>query len=149
MNLEESLYKQVMENMPIVCVDAIIMNEKGEYLLVKRKNEPLKNKFWMVGGRLYKNELTKDGIKRKIKEEVGIENGAFKYLGHFEALFDKTAQKIQSNFHTISFVYLVFISSSSAIKVDNQSSEYKWVKKLPKVFNEYLPWLKINNGERL
>ena len=45
MFLEQKLYKKIMESMPIVCVDALIINEKKEYLLVKRKNEPLKNKF--------------------------------------------------------------------------------------------------------
>lgn len=130
-----------MEKMPVVCVDAIIMNELGEFLLVKRKNEPLKNKYWMVGGRLHKNELTIDGIKRKVKEEVGLNVGVVKYLGHFEEFFDKTAQNINSNFHSISFVYLVFVASNSAIKIDKQSSEFKWVKKLPKIFKEYLPWL--------
>ena len=59
--------------MPVVCVDALIINE-NEYLLVKRKNDPLKNKFWMVGGRLNKNELIVNGIKRKIYEEIGIKN---------------------------------------------------------------------------
>ena len=130
-----------MEQMPVVCVDAIIINELGEYLLVKRKNDPLRNKFWMVGGRLYKNELTVDGIKRKIKEEVGLRVKVTKFLGHFEEFFDKTAQNIDGNFHSISFVYLVFVASNSKIKLDNQSSEYKWVKKLPKIFKEYLPWL--------
>ena len=71
MFLKKSIYKQVMESVPIVCVDALIVNEKGEYLLVKRKNNPLKNKFWMIGGRLYKDEHTQKGIKRKIKEEIG------------------------------------------------------------------------------
>ncbi len=132
-----------MENMPVVCVDAVIMNELGEYLLVKRKNEPLKNKLWMVGGRLHKDELTKDAIKRKIKEEVGISSGVIKYLGHFEEFFEKTEQKISGKFHSISFVYLVFIDSKTDIKIDKQSLDYKWVKKLPKIFGKYLPWLEF------
>tara|TARA_B100000925_G_scaffold291643_1_gene280522 strand:+ start:2998 stop:3447 length:450 start_codon:yes stop_codon:yes gene_type:complete len=149
MILDKDLYKKVMENMPVVCVDAVIMNELGEYLLVKRKNEPLKNKFWMVGGRLHKNELTNDAIKRKIKEEAGIENGVIKYLGHFEEFFEKTEQKINGKFHSISFVYFVFVDSKSNIKIDKQSSEYKWVKKLPKIFDKYLPWLEFEKVIRI
>jgi colanic acid biosynthesis protein WcaH len=141
MFLEQKLYKKIMESMPIVCVDALIINEKKEYLLVKRKNEPLKNKFWMVGGRLQKNELTEEGIKRKLKEEVNIEAGLIKYLGHFEEFFNNTEQKINGNFHSISFVFLVFVNSKIKIDVDNQSLEYKWFIKLPKIFKTHIPWL--------
>lgn len=141
--IEESLYKSIMENMPVVCIDALIVNELGEYLLVKRKNEPLKNKFWMVGGRLLKNEKTHEGIIRKIKQEIGINPKTTKFIGHFEEFFEKTEQKIKSNFHSISFVFLVFIPSNATIKMDDQSSDYKWVKKLPIYFKEYLPWLEI------
>ncbi len=132
-----------MESMPIVCVDALIINEKKEYLLVKRKNEPLKNKFWMVGGRLQKNELIEEGIKRKLKEEVNIEVGLIKYLGHFEEFFKNTEQKINGNFHSISFVFLVFVNSKIKIDIDNQSLKYKWFIKLPKIFKTLIPW--INN----
>jgi len=117
MFLEQKLYKKIMESMPIVCVDALIINEKKEYLLVKRKNEPLKNKFWMVGGRLQKNELIEEGIKRKLKEEVNIEVGLIKYLGHFEEFFKNTEQKINGNFHSISFVFLVFVNSKIKIRL--------------------------------
>jgi colanic acid biosynthesis protein WcaH len=141
MFLEQKLYKKIMESMPIVCVDALIINEKKEYLLVKRKNEPLKNKFWMVGGRLQKNELTEEGIKRKLKEEVNIEAGLIKYLGHFEEFFNNTEQKINGNFHSISFVFLVFVNSKIKIDIDNQSLEYKWFIKLPKIFKTHIPWL--------
>lgn len=129
-----------MESIPVICVDAIIMNEKNEYLLVKRKNEPLKNKFWMVGGRLHKNELLLRGIKRKLREEAGIKKGLINYIGFIEEFFKKTEQKINGNFHTISFVYIVFINSKTLIKIDNQSKEFKWFKKLPPTFKKIIPW---------
>ena len=149
MFIEKDLYKNIMEVMPVVCVDALVVNEKGEYLLVKRKNEPLKNKFWLVGGRLHKNEKTITGIKRKLKEELGISNGVVKFLGHFEEFFEKTEQNIKGNFHSISFVFLTFIDSRAKVKLDEQSSTYKWVRKLPKHFGEYLPWLDFEKMVKL
>ena len=103
----------------------------------------------MVGGRLHKNELSKNAIKRKIKEEVGINSGVIKYLGHFEEFFEKTEQKINGKFHSISLVYLVFVDSKSNIKIDKQSSDFKWVKKLPKIFDKYLPWLEFEKVIRI
>ena len=40
--IPEDLYKQILSVMPIICVDVVIRNDKGQYLLVQRKNEPLK-----------------------------------------------------------------------------------------------------------
>ena len=38
MMLEKNLYKKIMESIfSIICVDVIIINEKNQYLLVKRE----------------------------------------------------------------------------------------------------------------
>jgi colanic acid biosynthesis protein WcaH len=63
-------YKKFLEQMPVVCIDAIIMNNNGQYLLIKRKNEPLKGDYWVPGGRLLKNETLNDAVLRKVKEEL-------------------------------------------------------------------------------
>lgn len=136
MKIKKNLYIKIMETVPIVCIDAIIVNEKNQYLLVKRNNNPLKNKFWMVGGRLHKNELLADGIKRKIKEEAGIKKSTISYIGFFEEFFSKTEQNINGKFHAISFVYKVTVNSKVKIKIDNQSIEYRWFNKLPSIIEK-------------
>ena len=40
-------YRRVASAVPIICVDC---------LLVKRANPPLKDEYWVPGGRVYKNE---------------------------------------------------------------------------------------------
>jgi colanic acid biosynthesis protein WcaH len=54
-------YQKIVEQIPIVCVDAVIMNRKGQYLLVRRKNEPLKGEFWLPGGRIITYHLADRG----------------------------------------------------------------------------------------
>lgn len=147
MIINKQLYKKIMEKIPVVCVDGLIINEKKEFLLVKRANEPLKNEYWLVGGRLHKNELIHQAMKRKLYQEIGVKNLPIKYLGHFEEFFEKTEQKISGNFHSISFVHLVFLSSKTKIKLDNQSLGYKWHSKLPKIFYKHIPWLKSQKFE--
>ena len=36
-------YSRIIEVLPILCVDVAVQNSKGEYLLVRRTNEPLIN----------------------------------------------------------------------------------------------------------
>jgi len=55
--------------MPILCVDVILRNRKGEYLLLKRLNEPKKGRWWPVGGRVSGGELTA-AARRKVREEA-------------------------------------------------------------------------------
>ena len=130
MILNEIDYIKVIETMPIVCVDALIINEKNQYLLVKRTNEPLKDEYWLPGGRLHKNELLEESIKRKVREELGVDGKIIKLIGHFEEFFDKTSQQTNKNFHAISFVFLIEILSFN-ISLDNQASDWKWFNTLP------------------
>ena len=123
-------FKKIMSKMPIVCIDGVIVNEKGEYLLVKRKYEPLKGEYWVPGGRLLKNEKLVDAIKRKVKQEVGIKVKVEKILGFFEYVFEKTRLNVPDGFHAISFIFLLTPLEQKII-LDKQSSDWKWSKELP------------------
>lgn len=136
MILSDEDYMKVMECMPVVCVDAVVVNNKNEYLLVKRKNDPLKGEFWVPGGRLFKGEKAAEAIVRKMREELGIEVKVEKNLGYFEEFFDKTAQNIKTGFHAISLVFLVKPMSGD-IKLDSQSSDWGWFKELPPLLDSY------------
>jgi len=63
-------------NQGIHVVSAIFTIDKGitKVLLIKRKNEPYKDMWALVGGALYNDEEVPDGMKREIKEKTGIED---------------------------------------------------------------------------
>ena len=122
--------------MPIVCVDCIVVNDKGHYLLVKRDNEPLKGEYWVPGGRLHKGERLEDAVRRKMRQEIGVDVEIIRNLGFFEEFFDKTAENAEGGVHTISVVYLVKPKSDD-IKLDEQSSDWGWFDRLPERFGEY------------
>ncbi|WP_051360666.1 NUDIX domain-containing protein [Desulfuromonas sp. TF] len=136
MILPEADYKKVMESMPVVCIDCLVQNDQGEFLLVKRNNEPLKNEFWLPGGRLFKHERLHDAVQRKMREELGIDVRVVRNLGFFEEFFDKTAQNAAGGFHAISFLYLVK-PLGSEIQLDRQSSDWGWFRELPERLREY------------
>jgi colanic acid biosynthesis protein WcaH len=123
-------YKKFLEQMPVVCIDAIIMNNKGQYLLIKRKNEPLKGDYWVPGGRLLKNETLNDAVLRKVKEELGIDSHIVMPIGVYEDFFDKSPLNPENGLHTISIVYLI-IAGSENICIDEQSDDWGWFDELP------------------
>ena len=47
MNIPDKIYAEIVQNVPILCVDLLIKDESGSYLLLKRKNEPLKNEYYL------------------------------------------------------------------------------------------------------
>jgi ADP-ribose pyrophosphatase YjhB (NUDIX family) len=114
--------------MPVLTVD-IIVKHKGKYLLVKRLNEPLKGMYYLPGGRVYKGEHTIVAAKRKLKEETGLTAKNLKFYGYSDGIFKKNDYGLLS-VHTTSIIFLCtkFIGS---IKLDAQSSAYKWSAKLP------------------
>lgn len=124
-------YQKIIESVPIVCVDAVIINDNNEYLLVKRQNEPLKGEYWVPGGRVLKNESLRDAIKRKMKQELGIELNVEKLLGYFEDFYEKTHFEVSNGLHVISFVFLVKSKDQKKFILDYQSNEWIWSKDLP------------------
>ncbi len=100
--IPEERYKMILEEIPIVCIDCAIVNDSGEYLLVKRNNHPLKGEYWTPGGRLKKNETLREAVKRKMKQELGIDVEIERLLGFFETIFKKTSTDVAGGFHAVS-----------------------------------------------
>ena len=46
-NIPEKTFQLIKNNIPFSCVDLILVNENDEFLLVKRKIEPYKNKWYL------------------------------------------------------------------------------------------------------
>lgn len=130
-----SLYKKIVDKMPILCVDMIVRH-KGKFLLVKRKNEPLKGKFWVPGGRILKGENLEAAVTRKAKEELGIDVKIVKFVGVFNKVFYKNKYGSKTGFHGLSVVFLVE-PLSLKIKLDGQSSDWKLSKDIPKLLKVY------------
>ncbi len=59
---------------------AIIENEKGEVLLVKRAVEPKKEYWDLPGGFVKIKETLEESVRREINEELAINLGDLKYL---------------------------------------------------------------------
>ena len=138
--INEDLYKQILTNMPIPCVDLVFSNEKGYFLLLKRNNEPLKSKFWLPGGRMLKGESSALAASRKCKEELGldIDSSQFDFMGFFEGNFSKNSFDIDGGYHVVSLVFLCTQAiEESEIILDEQSSEFKFSSSLPEEFMEY------------
>lgn len=72
MELKNPLYKDI--GIHVMCSLFTVDKGKVKVLLIKRKKEPFKNMWALVGGALYNNETVIDGLRREIFEKTGLKN---------------------------------------------------------------------------
>ncbi|HCB0452966.1 GDP-mannose mannosyl hydrolase [Klebsiella sp. JN_Kp127] len=129
MFLDDDAFKNVIKNTPLISIDLIIQNEKGEYLVGKRNNRPARG-FWFVpGGRIQKNETLNNGFTRLIQNEIGIEmlRNETTFLGVFEHFYDDNYFNSEFSTHYIVLAYKISILSNGLVFPREQHNEYLWM----------------------
>jgi len=81
MNVNDSRY----DNQGLHVVLALFTVDKGRFkvLLIKRKNEPFKNKWILVGGCAYNTETGEEAMARELKEKTTLQNINFEMFNVF------------------------------------------------------------------
>jgi nucleoside triphosphatase len=112
----------LVQSYPEATVGGLIVNDKGEILLVR--SYKWGNKYTVPGGHIELGERSEAAIKREVKEEVGLDVEPVKLLMVQEAIFPVDYVKHE---HYIFMDYLCR-SKSSAVNVDGEEiQEYLWV----------------------
>ena len=57
---------------PLVGIGAVVVDDHGRVLLVKRASEPMKGHWSLPGGLLELGESLAEGVKREVFEETGL-----------------------------------------------------------------------------
>lgn len=132
--IEDSLYRVMVQSLPIACADVIVKRGK-HYLLVRRRDEPLRGSLWVPGGRILKNEPSKVAAERKVLEETGIKVKDLKFIGYYEDFYDRSAFGVGS--HTISMVFEGEALPGN-VTIDSHSYDYVWSDYVPAMLMEKL-----------
>ena len=115
----------MIEYIPMCCVDIVVLHQ-GRVLLVKRDREPAKNEWWFPGGRILKNERLEKAVKRKAKEEVGLDVEVVRKIGAYETLFKESAIRAKTGTHTVNIVYVVK-PKNPLVRLDKDHTAWKWI----------------------
>ena len=129
MTIEEKLYRQCVDLLPIVTVDVLVFDEDlTQTVLFRRENKPLQGLYYSIGGRVYKNENILNAAIRISKSEAGLElnKGDLIFGGVTEEIFhDSSFEGI--NAHNMNIFYGLTIKKKDLIiTCDKQHSGYKW-----------------------
>jgi len=134
--IEEELYSRFVELMPITCIDVLIHDDEGRILLVKRNQEPAKDKWWVIGGRLLKDETMLEGAVRKAKEEVGLDVKVEKIIGVYDEFFNTSIQGYPT--HTVCIAFLAKADNLLLTDVDYTCYGFKLVSSIDDSYDPYL-----------
>jgi len=121
MEIKNPLYK----NQGIHVITTIFTVDKGitKVLLIKRTNEPFKDMWALVGGALYNNETLDQGIKREVKEKIGIN---IKNTQMFD-IFSKVDRSPVMRMLAVGYIGIVDCSKVEVIKRTVKTSDADWV----------------------
>lgn len=123
--IPKATYRKILELVPIVCVDLVIVN-KNKCLLVKRNNEPAKGQYWFPGGRVYKMETIEKAALRKAREEVNLKCAFHKIVSIEETIFRKK-KGMDTDVHSMNIICQLKPLSVKDVKVDQFHSDSIWV----------------------
>jgi len=112
------------KNIGIHALTAIFTVDKGilKVLLIKRKNEPFKDMWALVGGAMYNDEKVEETAKREIKEKTNLKNIDLKRIQIFDDIKRSPLQRM------ICFSYASFIDieKASILKTTSKTSDARW-----------------------
>lgn len=127
-------YARIIRSVPILCVDLALTDRSGNYVLVRRTNEPLKGEWWVVGGRVQLGEPLLAAARRKAREELGVDVAHLEPLGIYEDVFDRNAFEGGVSYHTVSIVFGGVVDDPTAIRLDAQHDAWRLADALPPRF---------------
>jgi len=129
LKLSQHDFINIIDTTPLVSVDLIIQNPDGDVLLGKRRNRPAKNYWFVPGGRIQKNELIEDAIKRVSKAELGFEltldNAVL--LGAYNHIYDDNFAAIEGvNTHYVALGHKFILQQTPELVTDEQHEKMRW-----------------------
>jgi 8-oxo-dGTP diphosphatase len=146
MHVPHALYSQILQVMPIPCVDLLVSDRQGRVLLLLRKNEPAAGNWWFPGGRILFGERRAEAARRKLLEECGLAASALAELATFDLLFEPNGGP---RIHSVTTLFAAPVDSADALRLDEQSVDALWLEPGQWLQRELHPFVRAGLGQHL
>lgn len=109
-----------LEKPYIISVYAVIRNDKGNFLLLKRSEDSTTNpgKWDLPGGKLEREEILEEAVVREVWEETGITIVPGEIAGYIN--FELPEKKVIALVYDGGYII-------SDVKLSHEHTEYSWV----------------------
>ena len=158
-NLTDDELINVISKTPLISIDFIVKDSEGKILMGKRTNKPAQGKWFVPGGRIYKDESLDGAFERISQVELGhkmLRENA-RLIGVFTHNYDCNFKSIKDiTTHYIVLAYEISLKAKKYIKfkVNSQHSKFKWITRdgnlldIHKYASEYFNHINMINKEQ-
>ncbi len=108
---------------PSSAVAAFILNDRGELLVERRKNDPGRGTLDLPGGFCDMEETLEEGIARELREETGLVVTSTRYLFSVPNVYRYSHFDIP----TLDAFFLCTVGNASQLKAGDDAAEVQWV----------------------
>ena len=126
--IPEEEYQKIMKTVPVFCADFMIRC-RDKILLIKRTEEPVKDVYWVIGGRLRFKETIEELAERVQVREIGRHFPNFKLIGFSNFLFPNVPNARAT--HTPTLLYVVDVEETFDPIIDDTHSDFMWSSEIP------------------
>ena len=129
MEIKNPLYKN--QGIHAIVSLLTVSENKFKVLLIKRKKEPFKDYWCLLGGAVYNNETLEIAVLRELEEKSGIKNVKPDMFG----MFSKPDRAKETGFRMLGIGYLALVDNSAInfIKDSTKTTDIMWwdIDKIP------------------
>lgn len=124
-------FLHVVANTPLVSMDLIVENQRGEVLFGLRRNEPAAGSWFVPGGRILKNEPLDQAFLRITRNELGVALSRQNAdpLGVYEHFYETNAgNKPGFGTHYVVLAYRLRMDAGMLrLPKGEQHEQYRWL----------------------
>lgn len=120
---------------PIAGVGAVISNDAGQVLLIRRGEPPRLGQWSIPGGKLEWGESLKEGLRREIREETGLVIEIERLIDVVDLLTRDAAGDVIGHYVLIDFKA---VHVSGDLRAGSDAAEVRWVD--PAALDQYALW---------
>jgi 8-oxo-dGTP diphosphatase len=112
---------------PLVGIGAVVVDDCGRVLLIKRATEPMKGHWSLPGGLLELGETLSDGVKREVFEETGLFVEPEAIVEVVDRIYrNSDGKQSQVQYHYVVVDYWCRVMGGD-LKPSSDASEVAWV----------------------
>lgn len=126
--LDLEIFKTVVASTPLVSIDLIVKNNVGQVLLGYRNNRPAQGYWFVLGGRIQKDERFDLAFNRLTETELGerLALSQAQFIGPYEHLYQDNFSGNTFSTHYVVLGYQVCWNGDLAELPSEQHCDYRW-----------------------
>ncbi|WP_297711850.1 GDP-mannose mannosyl hydrolase [uncultured Citrobacter sp.] len=129
MFLRQEEFATVVRCAPLISIDLLVENARGEYLLGQRLNRPAQGLWFVPGGRVQKDERLEDAFERLTLAELGLRLplSSAEFYGVWQHFYDDNFSGTDFTTHYVVLGFRLKVSEADLRLPDSQHDDYRWL----------------------